>query len=1102
MKRILLLILSFSLCFCSVSKAQLIKTGVSNFETYYDSLFKESVKYFVDKKDDVEALHLLKKINSGFSRYDEVQVYKLTIEFEKRNYDEVERLIQQMKANNSQDLRTMNFFAGKVCWKKNELEKAITYFKANMALSENRDIDNQYYLAVCYLALSDFEKAEKEIIAFLRREFEFMSAHSLLAEIYLKQGRLSEALLTAAASAILNHDNSNFKDAYLLLEQIAKMRENHTDYFLKRTDTTAMFYATDRKLAAKYGQKKSLEVKLPNVELDWINYLEEIMAEHKYNDAQTFVHQYYLPILENFNHPKLEYLACFLFRDKIEEANFILNKYPKLNDSLLDYKQYVHKTVLINNDDTSMLYDHRKGKTTIKRISNFISLNKKPIIRVIELAEPIDIVVVPLLGRKNIQYTVYVNGYKYISKSGVFESSDMYYFYSHQLKDSYKYSSKDKYSFVRYNRHGQKIMDELYEQGRMLYLTHFNHFGVAIRRVDNTNPYYSIQTIYYNSGAVKEVTKGYPKGKKSLKNADTSYVYYNLDGSISNYSISDFGKAIVHSVEITGNKRDSIVVSPTHGYYFGFVNSKLQSKQTLEFGKSEIKIEYNDNGKIASQYISSISGKSWVREYYRPNGALYGYVKVENLKLEEGYMLSPKKDTLWSSRLHGNALKTYNEDGFLLTQQGLTHDGYLKNERYTYYLNGVVCKLEIFSEDANGKYVVKRGEFRYPNGNVEKTEEMSEPDSIGIINHYTANGRLDKTVKFFKPNYYNKEEFFESGMLYNKSDFDKGYGPYGDVKFYDNDGKLSRIWNLEFDAVYRFRYFINNSLAIDKYLNKGFDSIVIVDNVRQYYEKTYFENGVEVGMSYSELVGNKVYENKYYSPTAEKFDSTVRINKLMETKSVVKSLPSGGSIKSVTSFDGNLLNEVYYGTDKYTYNVDHLDGGLSIATKYFQNFKSILDIQICYNNDTLFKYETPGFGLNRVKYINDQKQTAYKRFSEHDTLHIAYYANGEVLMHLPVKNHVIHGNLKIFYDNGNLCFEGTFKDGYVHGSSKWYNKDGTLNYHNVCMNGAMAEELIESYSKTGKLQYKGSKTPNGETEIYYWDDDTQQYHTFKKFFFK
>jgi tetratricopeptide (TPR) repeat protein len=165
----------------------------------------------------------------------------LNIEFEKKNFHEVRNIIQQMQIDKRQNIRSINYYIGLIGIEMGEYESAIAHFKENLVLSADKDIINRLYLAICYLKLDELEKAEHELINFLRQNFQLSLGHLILSEVYLKQGRISEALFAATINAIASTNTKDFDNVYKYLESFTSLSDQVEEKFTQRTDTTRYF---------------------------------------------------------------------------------------------------------------------------------------------------------------------------------------------------------------------------------------------------------------------------------------------------------------------------------------------------------------------------------------------------------------------------------------------------------------------------------------------------------------------------------------------------------------------------------------------------------------------------------------------------------------------------------------------------------------------------------------------------------------------------------------------------------------------------------------------------------------------------------------------
>jgi hypothetical protein len=445
-------------------------------------------------------------------------------------------------------------------------------------------------------------------------------------------------------------------------------------------------------------------------------------------------------------------------------------------------------------------------------------------------------------------------------------------------------------------------MEHKYVVGNITTLLHYNSFGKLIKHIDYSHPFYNLLKVYNAKGNLIEIHKYYEKGQKKIEGIDTIYIEYTNYGHLKEYKITDFLNKVVTTVSINDEKIDSTVETEKDRIIYSIKDRILQSKSILEYGKGIADIAYYDDGKIKSQHIQSISGKSWEKELFRRNGTIYGFVKVDNLQLVAGYMIFPQRDTLWSATQNDNTYKLYDENGFLWQKQNLTYDNYLMNERYTYYINGKIAKYEKI-DDEKGNYSPAELEIRYPNGTVSPLISKDTSGKYNIFTKYKSDGTIMQNISLINPNYYFNETFNQNGILYNRSAYDKEHGAYGDVKIYNTKGKLQKIYNYNKINVVRYRYFIHDSLVIDKYLAKGLDSIVIVDSSMNFLEKKYYMDGVEYGVGLQTYYGDKIYTQQYNNSKYENVDSIVEINKLLNRKITKINYSNSSRFTRLTTLD-------------------------------------------------------------------------------------------------------------------------------------------------------------------------------------------------------
>ncbi len=137
--------------------------------------------------------------------------------------------------------------------------------------------------------------------------------------------------------------------------------------------------------------------------------------------------------------------------------------------------------------------------------------------------------------------------------------------------------------------------------------------------------------------------------------------------------------------------------------------------------------------------------------------------------------------------------KRYHDSGQLL-EESTYKDNKLEGERKLYYKNGKVEASETYS---NGVF---EGTFKayYPTGQLNQEGNYINNEMTGDWTFYHETGEL-KEVVFFKKNQENGpfKEYYKNGKVKVEGDYEGGNFEVGELKKYDETGKLIAKMNCE-----------------------------------------------------------------------------------------------------------------------------------------------------------------------------------------------------------------------------------------------------------------------------------------------------------------
>jgi len=239
--------------------------------------------------------------------------------------------------------------------------------------------------------------------------------------------------------------------------------------------------------------------------------------------------------------------------------------------------------------------------------------------------------------------------------------------------------------------------------------------------------------------------------------------------------------------------------------------------------------------------------------------------------------------------------------------------------------------------------------------------------------------------------YYNQDfkiSHKDSANYYRELAFKDKNIPYSDIKEYDVDGKLKRIFYADF-------------LGTDI---KGRDSIILNGPVTYYFKsgipskRQFYINNIQIA---SEVV--------YYESGEEKY-----------IKSYIEGLAQGSEIG-------------FYKNGNVKFERNYLDGLIQGIEKGFYN-------------DGNLKYEKNVINGNEKMYYPSGKKLSEKNYKNGlvNGLEINYYENGNISFKINYMNGLKQGDAVGYYNSGEQHYSISFKDNVKHGKEIYFYKNGNL----------------------------------------------------------
>ena len=132
--------------------------------------------------------------------------------------------------------------------------------------------------------------------------------------------------------------------------------------------------------------------------------------------------------------------------------------------------------------------------------------------------------------------------------------------------------------------------------------------------------------------------------------------------------------------------------------------------------------------------------------------------------------------------------------------------------------------------------------------------------------------------------------------------------------------------------------------------------------------------------------------------------------------------------------------------------------------EFFQEIRGLTDTAILYKKNEVSKEVleyTDASCLDAVakEYNNDRllKEIFYK--NKKIVLEKEYYANGKLAREIPLKDGLIHGEVKTYYENGKIRSTANFVNGNIDGSLREYNQAGKVIKETLYKNGNKVKKI-------------------------------------------
>ncbi len=1038
------------------------------------------------KNDDVEALNLLNKINTGVPYYNTVLELKIDIYKASLNYNEAMRLTGELRALGHENVRKANLLDALIMRNNKQPDAALALVEENIRETPYTDYMSLLCKGLLLYESERYTEAVPVLEKFVMECFSYYEGHWLLAECYLKQGRLSEALLAYATGALLAGTN-NMDDFNSRLNQLGEVDAEVLNYFSAASPGNR-FAGSDKLIASKVALSKQLklDIELP---LSWLKQLKIVLEENSVSDDNDVSHQLYLNFLQPHLVPDLQLYPFAVYYNKNKKVTEFIDQNRKYKKTVTKLQQQLTKEMLLISG-TRILNAEERSKTD--RLHHWVGYYKSVgpgSFREFYWKQPVKITEDLDKIKEESEQVEYEDGFLQ-SRSWTHNDSSVQYYLGREQQVARQIRSVDSHKYIAvFNRAGFKTSEEKFEKGKFN-LLYYYPFGQLLCKKEVEREWYKV-TLYYPDGNVKMIH--YSSEDSWWKHdVDTVTIQYDLSGSVTKRLIIDRKNRVQVLQRYDADRyyeekryRNGEVIMRTYRNGQLLQEQREDSKGTLEqqtfYGNGQLKRRF-------VQYKDIFTERDMT--CYRPDGTVYGKVNYHAGKLNSGYMLSPRQDTLWRAFREGDqgVLRAYDEMGLPDYTIQLGFDGSLFPEMYYYYANGAV-KEYLDRSGADKKVFFRETEERFVSGKSKSARELEDTSGNIRVSLYFPNGNLSQETKSVKGNtaMQDTRSYHKDGLLRSQAQTDARYGYYGDVYLYGSDGRSLQVNTMDNECLVDHKMFVQDTLFYRKTLT-GTDTLKIFSPKGEEAGYKLYKNGLPYGTGILFYKNGQLSEKKYYNVFG-KIDSLVSFYPNGVLRRTIK-YDLHGKVVSGTGIEmTGLVSNYFYSTGSGSRKAYMPGDGLQFITGEADLLLD--DITVLQDKDTLFYTRLHNQGMVRVRYRTAGGKLESRTIAPEDTLITVYHTNSKKALSLPLDKYVISGDMVLYYKSGTPAVKSQWKYNMLHGEHGWYNAAGKLIEQQFYEYGR-ASKSYKFWDDSGKLLIEGINygAPN---EIWkYWDAKSRQ----------
>ena len=260
--------------------------------------------------------------------------------------------------------------------------------------------------------------------------------------------------------------------------------------------------------------------------------------------------------------------------------------------------------------------------------------------------------------------------------------------------------------------------------------------------------------------------------------------------------------------------------------------------------------------------------------------------------------------------------------------------------------------------------------------------------------------------------------------------------------------------------------------GVEFYSEKG--EILFTENLPKEF-LDIVDNSIRIAENKEEIKKTikNIYEDPYTNVTISKYKESLILftEENMVNRSRIKNIMSVVLKRELTDDEKNDLiylkdnnSDEFFKKYRTYLESETTKTYINDKLELFQEIRGLTDTAILYKKNEVSKEVleyTDASCLDAVakEYNNDRllKEIFYK--NKKIVLEKEYYANGKLAREIPLKDGLIHGEVKTYYENGKIRSTANFVNGNIDGSLREYNQAGKVIKETLYKNGNKVKKI-------------------------------------------